>query len=228
MPDGSKRSSDAGKRWRRAVPMVAPRILIALVVALAPFGAGVESAETDKERWNKNYSSDTYHFGKDPIPYLVEQINRLPKGKALDLAMGEGRNGVFLATKGFQVTGLDISEKGLEKAQALAKAQGVTIETKVADLDQAPLGSNGYDVVLCTYYLDRSLFAKMKQAVKPGGMIVVETYTIDHLKYRPQFRKEWLLERNELVEWFKDFTILDYQVVDNGESAFASIIAQRP
>ena len=123
----------------------------------------------------------------------------MPKGKALDLAMGEGRNGVFLATKGFQVTGLDISEKGLEKAQALAKAQGVTIETKVVDLDQAPL-----------------------------GMIVVETYTIDHLKYRPQFRKEWLLEKNELVELFKDFTILDYQVVDNGESAFASIIAQKP
>ena len=57
--------------------------------------------------------------------------------------MGEGRNGVFLATKGFQVTGLDISEKGLEKAQALAKAQGVTIETQVADLDQAPLGQMG-------------------------------------------------------------------------------------
>ncbi len=226
MPDRSKRRARVGGRWRTR-PLVAPTILIALVIALIP-GPAVESAETDKERWNKNYSGDTYRFGKEPIPYLVEQINRLPQGKALDLAMGEGRNGVFLATKGFQVTGLDISEKGLEKAQALAKAQGVTIETQVADLDQAPLGSNAYDVVLCTYYLDRSLFPKMKQAVKPGGMVVVETYTIDHLKYRPQFRKEWLLEKNELVEVFKDFTILDYQVVDNGESVFASIIAQRP
>lgn len=227
MPDRSKRSSAVGERWRRARPMDAPRILIVLVIALMPFGAEVESAETDKERWNEKYSGDTYRFGKDPIPYLVEHINRLPKGKALDLAMGEGRNGVFLATKGFQVTGLDISEKGLEKAQALAKAQSVTIETKVADLDHAPLGTNEYDVVLCTYYLDRGLLLKMKQAVKPGGMVVVETYTMDHLKYRPQFRKEWLLQKNELVELFKDFTILDYQVVDNGESAFASIIAQK-
>lgn len=202
-------------------------LFVLLLLVFVSFTPAVESAETDKERWNEKYSGDTYRFGKDPIPYLVEHLNRLPKGKALDLAMGEGRNGVFLATKGFQVTGLDISEKGLEKAQALAKAQGVMIETKVTDLDRASLGTNEYDVVLCTYYLDRGLFPKMKQAVKPGGMVVVETYTMDHLKYRPQFRKEWLLEKNELVEWFKDFTILDYQVVDNGESAFASIIAQK-
>ncbi len=227
MTERSNRSAGVEDRWKRAAPMVAPRILITLVIALAPFEAGVEAAETDKERWNERYSGDTYRFGKDPIPYLVEQISRLPKGKALDLAMGEGRNGVFLATKGFQVTGLDISEKGLEKAQSLAKAQGATIETKVVDLDDALLGTNEYDLVLCTYYLNRGLLPKMKQAVKPGGMVVVETYTMDHLKYRPEFRKEWLLEKNELVEWFKDFTILDYQVVDNGESAFASIIAQK-
>ena len=202
-------------------------LFVLLLLVFVSFTPAVDSAETDKERWNEKYSGDTYRFGKDPIPYLVEHLNRLPKGKALDLAMGEGRNGVFLATKGFQVTGLDISEKGLEKAQALAKAQGVMIETKVTDLDRASLGTNEYDVVLCTYYLDRGLFPKMKQAVKPGGMVVVETYTMDHLKYRPQFRKEWLLEKNELVEWFKDFTILDYQVVDNGESAFASIIGQK-
>lgn len=211
----------------RASSTSTAKVLFVLLLVFVSFTPAVESAETDKERWNEKYSGDTYRFGKDPIPYLVEHLNRLPKGKALDLAMGEGRNGVFLATKGFQVTGLDISEKGLEKAQALAEAQGVMIETKVTDLDRASLGTNEYDVVLCTYYLDRGLFPKMKQAVKPGGMVVVETYTMDHLKYRPQFRKEWLLEKNELVEWFKDFTILDYQVVDNGESAFASIIAQK-
>ena len=153
-----------------------------LLLLFVSFTPAVESAETDKERWNEKYSGDTYRFGKDPIPYLVEHLDRLPKGKALNLAMGEGRNGVFLATKGFQVTGLDISEKGLEKAQALAKAQGVMIETKVADLDRASLGTNEYDMVLCTYYLDRGLFPKMKQAVKPGGMVVVETYTMDHLE----------------------------------------------
>ena len=104
MTERSNRSAGVEDRWKRAAP-IAPRILIALVIALAPFEARVEAAETDKERWNEKYSGDTYRFGKDPIPYLVEQISRLSKGKALDLAMGEGRNGVFLATKGFQVTG---------------------------------------------------------------------------------------------------------------------------
>jgi 2-polyprenyl-3-methyl-5-hydroxy-6-metoxy-1,4-benzoquinol methylase len=207
--------------------MSTAKMLLVLLLMLVSFAPAVESAETDKAQWNEKYSGDSYRFGKDPIPYLVDQLHRLPKGKALDLAMGEGRNGVFLATKGFQVTGLDISEKGLEKAQALAKSQGITIETKVADLDHAPLGTNEYDVVLCTYYVNRDLLPRMKQAVKPGGMVVVETYTMGHLKYRSQFRKEWLLEKNELLEWFKDFTILHYQVVDDGESAFAGIVAQK-
>lgn len=208
--------------------MSTAKVLFVLLLVLVSCTPAADSAESDKERWNEKYSGETYRFGKDPIPYLVEQLHRLPKGKALDVAMGEGRNGVFLAARGFQVTGLDISEKGLEKAQALARAQGVTIETKVVDLDNAMLGTDAYDVVLCTYYLNRNLLPKMKQAVKPGGMVVVETYTMGHLKYRPQFRKEWLLEKNELLEWFKDFTILHYQVVDDGESAFAGIIAQRP
>ena len=73
------------------------------------------AAEEDKERWNKKYETKTYLFGREPIPFLKDHIDLLPPGAALDLAMGEGRNGVFLATKGFQVTGVDISEAGLKK-----------------------------------------------------------------------------------------------------------------
>nr|MBC8284190.1 class I SAM-dependent methyltransferase [Nitrospinota bacterium] len=107
----------------------------------------------DKDRWNSKYDTNVYLFGEKPIPFLVDNIHILPKGKALDVAMGEGRNGVYLATQGFDVTGLDISEKGLEKAHALAAKNNVSIQTKVVDLETVELEPNSYDLILCTYFM---------------------------------------------------------------------------
>ena len=122
----------------------------------------------DKDRWNKKYDKEAYLFGEKPIPFLVDNIHILRKGKALDIAMGEGRNGIYLATQGFDVTGLDISEKGLEKAHALAAKNNVAIKTKVVDLEKAKLESNTYDLILCTYYMDREILKKFYDALKPG------------------------------------------------------------
>lgn len=186
------------------------------------------AAEDDKERWNKKYETETYLFGRDPIPFLKDHVDLLPKGNALDLAMGEGRNGVFLATKGFQVTGVDISEAGFKKAQSLAAEKGVTLTTVVADLEQYPIPPEAFDVIICTYYLQRDLFPKIARALKPGGMVVIETYTVDHLHYRPNFNKAFLLERNELLTLLPGLRVLRYQEVDTGKEAFASLLAQKP
>ena len=182
----------------------------------------------DRERWDSRFAKEGYFMGKDPIPFLVTHVDLLPKGKALDLAMGEGRNSVYLASKGFQVLGLDISPKGLEKAQKLAAEKQVTIETKAVDLEQYQLERDAYDVILVSYYLQRTLIPQIKAALKSGGVAVIETYNLDYLKYNPRFRREWALEQNELLEWFKDFKILRYQTVDDGKEAFSSIIAQKP
>jgi SAM-dependent methyltransferase len=186
------------------------------------------AAEEDKERWNKKYETKTYLFGREPIPFLKDHIDLLPKGAALDLAMGEGRNGVFLATKGFQVTGVDISEAGFKKAQALAAEKKVTLTTVVADLEQYTIPPDTFDLIMCTYYLQRKLFPKIAAALKPGGMVVIETYTVDHLEYRPTFNREFLLERNELLTLLPGLRVLRYQEVDTGDAAFASILAQKP
>lgn len=200
----------------------------AACAALLSIPLTVSADPRDQERWDKKYQEDRYLFGKEAIPFLATYVHLLPKGRALDLAMGEGRNGVFLATRGFRVTGLDISARGLEKAQRLAKEQGVTIETRVVDLEKAELERESYDVILCTYYLQRSLFPQIKDALKHGGMAVVETYTVDHLKYRPDFNRIYLIEQNELLELFRDFRIIRYQFEDTGQAAYASIIAQKP
>ena len=186
------------------------------------------SAEQDQIRWDKKYSTKKYLFGREAIPFLQDHVDLLPKGHVLDLAMGEGRNGVFLATKGFQVTGVDISAEGLKKAETLAAELGVTIKTVVADLESYEIPANTFDVIICTYYLQRDLFSKIAAALKPGGMALIETYTMDHLQYRSGFNKAFLLEPNELLSMLPGLRIVRYQEVDTGKVAFASILAQKP
>ena len=181
----------------------------------------------DKDRWNSKYETEVYLFGEKPIPFLVDNVHLLRKGKVLDIAMGEGRNGVYLATQGFEVLGLDISEKGLAKAHNLAKKNNVTIETKVVDLESFTLEPNSYDVILCTYYMQKDLFKQFQSALKPGGMIVVETYNVDYLKYA-QFSRKWALDTNEMLDIFKGLRVIRYQDYDDGKEAYSSIIAQKP
>ena len=180
----------------------------------------------DKDRWNSKYETEVYLFGEKPIPFLVDNVHLLRRGKVLDIAMGEGRNGVYLATQGFEVLGLDISEKGLEKAHNLAKKNKVTIETKVVDLESFTLEPNSYDVILCTYYMQKDLFKQFQSALKPGGMIVVETYNVDYLKY-VQFSRKWALDTNEMLDIFKGLRVIRYQDYDDGKEAYSSIIAQK-
>jgi 2-polyprenyl-3-methyl-5-hydroxy-6-metoxy-1,4-benzoquinol methylase len=197
--------------------------ILAFLLLIPAYGV---AKEKDKSRWDGKYDTETYIFGKTPIPFLVENLHLLPKGKTLDIAMGEGRNGVYLATKGFDVLGLDISEKGLQKARQLAKAQNATIETRVVDLENHTLEKNAYDLIICTYYMQRDLFPQFKDALKPGGMALVETYNMDYLKYA-KFNPKWLLNTNELLEIFKGYKIIRYQAYDDGEIAYSSILVQK-
>ncbi len=203
------------------------RIALFTLLLILSFSVTAFAHPKDKSRWDNKYGSDTYLFGEKPIPFLVENVHLLPtKGKVLDIAMGEGRNGVYLATQGFDVVGLDISAKGLEKAHRLAKKNNVTIETRVVDLESFTLAPNTYDVILCTYYMQRDLYKQFQSALKPGGMIVVETYNIDYMKYA-RFKREWALDTNELLELFKGMRVLRYQDYDDGKEAYSSIIAQK-
>lgn len=197
--------------------------LIVTAVAGAPL---LNAKPRDKDRWDKKYSTEAFIFGKEPVPFLKQNVHLLPKGKALDIAIGEGRNGVFLATQGFEVVGLDISEKGLAKAHQLAKQNGVSIETRVVDLENHQLKKNAYDVILLMYYMQRDLWPQVNDALKPGGMAIIETYNIDHLKHQ-KFNPKWLLKTNELLEAFKDMKIIRYQAFEDNDQAYSSIIVQK-
>ena len=200
---------------------------LAFLIVTAVAGASLLDAKPrDKDRWNKKYDTEVFIFGKQPVPFLTQNIHLLPKGKALDIAMGEGRNGVYLATQGFEVVGVDISEKGLAKARQLAEQNNVKIETRVVDLENHQLEKNAYDVILLMYYMQRDLWPQIQEALKPGGMAIIETYNIDHLKYM-KFNPKWLLQPNELVTAFKNMKIIRYQAYEDNKQAYSSIIVQK-
>jgi tellurite methyltransferase len=190
---------------------------------------GDEDYGDDRTAWDKTYARRDYVFGKDPAEFLVKNVELLPKGRALDIATGEGRNAVFLAKKGFLSEGVDISVVGLRKAKKLAAENGVKIQTVNADLNLYKIKPNQYTVILNFYYLQRSLFPQIKAGLKKGGMLVFETYTTAQLKNPGgnSWEREYLLEPGELKKAFSDFEILHYSEQNDGKQAIASLLARK-
>lgn len=189
-----------------------------------------DDSEDDRRQWDQIYNTQSYVFGKDPSPFLKEQVGRLPVGKALDIAMGEGRNAVFLAKKGFDVDGVDLSEVALKKARRLARENHVSITTINADLNSYTIKPESYDVILNIDYLQRSLIPQIKRGLRRGGVVVYENYTVKQLENTggKALQRNFLLDEGELQKLFKDFKILVYRETNDGKEARASLIAQKP
>lgn len=148
---------------------------------------------------------------KPAAPFLARHIDQLPKGRALDLAAGSGRNAVFLADHGFEVDAIDISAERLQ-------VRHPRIRTIEADLETYDLGVERYDVVVNFYYLQRSL--KIREALKPGGVVVFETFLVGHPNGPRNLA--YYLQPGELREMFSGLDVLHYTEAD-----VASLVARR-
>lgn len=139
--------------------------------------------------WDERYSADEYIYGKDPNKFLANSAANLPKGKILCVAEGEGRNAVYLATHGYEVVAVDSSSVGLEKAKKLANERGVTIETIVADLAHFDIEPESWDGVVSIFAhlppaARKELHKKIVSGLRPGGVLILEAYRPDQLKYK--------------------------------------------
>jgi tellurite methyltransferase len=187
----------------------------------------------DKIKWDEKYRSKASAHGNKPNSFLKKHIRLLHRGKALDIAAGEGQNAVFLAQQGFEVEAVDISPIGLAKARKLASAWGLKIKTVQADLDDYKIEAGRYDLITNFYFLDRRLFPRIKRGLKKGGKIVFETYTTDHPTASGEglMNPKYLLKPNELLERFRDLRILFYRegIFREGgrRKAIASLIAEK-
>ncbi len=167
-----------------------------------------------------------------PSVFLARVAELLPPGRVLDVAMGEGRNAVFLARRGHAVVGIDRSPQALRRARSAAIASGVEVLAVQADLESYPLARCSFDVIVNVRYLQRSLVPAMKAALRPGGMLLFETFIEDQLQLGHPRNPAFTLGHNELLRLFDDLRVLRYEegrFADGGEPVFlARLLAQRP
>jgi tellurite methyltransferase len=160
----------------------------------------------DKERWNKKYEDNK--IPDEPV-ILVQQYATSARGnKALDIACGMGRHSKYLASLGFDVDALDISSVAIEQLQDIPN-----IHAKEVDFDTYELPENTYHLIVCTYFLERKLFPQIIHALKPGGILLYETFLYDEENERAPSNPDFLLQKGELEKCFSD----DLEIIDMRE-----------
>lgn len=137
----------------------------------------------DRERWEARHAAGA-HAEREPDPFVLEALALAPPGgRALDVACGRGRHAVALARRGYSVDAVDVSPTAL--AEARARAAGLPVEFREADLDGAPLEEGAYAVVVCVDYTDERLAPRLVGALAPGGLLVFCARPRAHCRFGP-------------------------------------------
>lgn len=203
------------------------------------------ASDPEYQRWNTRFSAPDYVFGTEPNTFLAAQVHRLKPGqKALVPADGEGRNGVWLARQGLDVTLLDFSPAAQEKARKLAARFGVPLRTELADLRQWRAAPESYDIVAAIMIQfapapeREAILRGFVTALKPGGLLLLQGYRPEQLAYKtggPPAAENMYTEEL-LRRVFADMTILHLRAHDDpiaegaghsGMSALIDMVAEK-
>lgn len=181
----------------------------------------------DAFRWNQRYKEEK-NWHAHPRDWLVNHIPQIPaSGVALDLAMGLGENSAYLAQRGWQVIGVDISSVAVN----IAHKKHPDILAVIADLNSNLFAACSFDLILNFYFLQRSLLPIFQTWLKPGGYLLMETLTQPIRSIKPDIPLDFLLNEDELRHLFVGWKILDYREgwyanSSRGSKSIASIFAQ--
>ncbi|MFM7669384.1 MAG: SAM-dependent methyltransferase [Betaproteobacteria bacterium] len=199
-----------------------------------------------RETWDARFSSDEYIFGTEPNVWLAQHADLLKPGmRVLAVADGEGRNSVWLAKQGLHVDAFDISPVGIDKARKLAHQQGVDINFSIHSVEDYPWSTGTYDAVVAIFIqfanpeTRAALFKRMKSALKPDGVILLQGYTPKQLDYKtggpPNLSH--LYTEDLLKESFSDLAIAELTAYEqvltegsqhHGQSALIGMVARKP
>ncbi|MFP3391667.1 class I SAM-dependent methyltransferase [Brevibacillus sp. SIMBA_040] len=168
--------------------------------------------------WNERFNSEEYYYGEEPNVFIQQQAFRLePYQKVIAFAEGEGRNAVFLAKRNLEVTAIDYAESGLQKAKKLAQKHGVDIHTKKIDLMVEDVASEEYDAAIMVFghfhkNAQTMVLNKMKKAIKPKGILMLEVFSKEQLKYGtggpPEL--EMLYEPKDILAWCEGHEVIHF------------------
>lgn len=156
--------------------------------------------DTWTSRWNERYSAEAFAYGEQPNQYFKQQLDTLLTGRILFPAEGEGRNAVYAATRGWEVSAFDISSAGQKKALQLAAAQGVSIDYQVGELSALQFTPGQFDAIALIYAhfpasIKSAYHRQLSSYLRSGGLVIFEAFSKNHLAY---------LARNEKVGGPKD------------------------
>jgi SAM-dependent methyltransferase len=194
------------------------------------------AAGASRERWNARYDAGSFEpFPAEPAEWLVEHRELLGAGAgrtAIDVACGDGRNARALAELGFAVDAVDVSDVAIARLRAAAAETGLRVDACALDLEHDAPPPDAYDVVVCMNYLQRDLFGALGAALRPGGLLLYETFSRAHVEELGRaFNPAFVLGRNELLRAFGDLHVLHYRegVAERrgGPRGVASLVARR-
>lgn len=185
-------------------------------------------AEEDRTRWDRRWAEQR-DLPRSAPSWVAELDTELPRrGRGLDVAAGSGRMAVFLARRGLEMTAVDISPVGLALCREAARDEGLTIRTVVRDLEREGLPEGPWDAIACFHYRQPDLFAGIRDALVPGGVVLAEVETRRALERRPERPgARWLAEPNELLRVCEGLEIVYYREGWIGERSLARILARR-
>jgi len=161
-------------------------------------------------RYNSTYrGEDGDVFSRKPNAFLVEMTRQRKPGTALDVGMGQGRNSIYLAQQGWDVTGLDPADEGVRQAKAEADRLGLKIHAEITTFEQFDFGEARWDLIILTYEPTKAIAPKVERALKPGGAVIVEDRHLDTRRVWPA----GTFNNNELVSLFPGLRVLRYEDV---------------
>ena len=187
-------------------------------------------SDADRERWNTRYAAGEYVARTHPSPLLAAWSDRLPHGRALDVACGMGRNAIHLAAGGYAVDAMDISGVALAQARERARIAGVDVNWIETDLDRPDLSRDTYAVIVVARFLSRPLIPHLVDALRPGGYVVYEHHYITPVEVGGPASDRFRARPNELLERFRALRILFWEegIVDDPDGrrmALARLVA---
>ncbi|MBR8537261.1 class I SAM-dependent methyltransferase [Carboxylicivirga sediminis] len=189
-----------------------------------------------KEMWNERYESKDYFYGTEPNSAYKSFIDNNTPGKLLLPAEGEGRNAVYAATKGWDVTAIDFSEEARKKALNLAKSKNTSITYHIGDVQQLEFQAHTFDYIACVFMHLPSeqlqlIYKRLMNLLKPQGLLLIVGFNKNQLKYSsggPR-NEDWLFSAENLKDQFNDCVIIqakDYKTTlneGNGHEGVAEI-----
>ena len=192
----------------------------------------VSMSEADRDKWDTRYRQGSYQARTHPTELLAEWLPHLPRGRALDVACGAGRNALYLAEAGYEVDAIDISRVALDRLRETAQARGLEVTCIETDLESCELPNQSYDLIVMARYTQPTLIPHLLRLLRAGGHFLCEEHLATDRDVTGPSDPAFRMAPNELLQLAAELRVLFYREAiiedpDGRQASLAQLIACR-